>query len=336
MKGLKDKFIINQIKLTSTIHIILNTGAVMKSVYIESYGGREVLHYGDQPLPKIKADEALIKVIATSINPVDWKIREGYLKDMIHHKFPLILGWDVSGVVEKVGNDVSEFKVGDEIYSRPAIEKNGTYAEYIAVKADELAIKPNTLSFIESAALPLTGITAWEAIINSAQIKKGQSILIHAGSGGVGSIAIQLAKWKGAYVYTTTSEINRDLVLSLGADNVIDYEKHDFRDVVSEVDVVFDTIGGNVQEKSWVVLKRGGVLVSITQQPSLDIAKRFNVHGRFVFIEPNASILKKLAVLVDSGVVHPVIGKEFDLKDISIAHELSESGSAKGKIVIKI
>lgn len=321
-------------KYINITHIYLESP--MKAVFIESYGGQNVLQYGDQPIPEINDNEALIKVVATSVNPVDWKVREGYLGEMIHHEFPLILGWDISGIIENIGKNVSQFNIGDEVYSRPALEKNGAYAEYVAIKADELALKPTTKSFIESAALPLTGITAWEAIINTVKIEKGQSILIHAGSGGVGSIAVQLAKWRGAYVYSTTSKSNIDMVKSLGADEVIDYENLDFRDVVSEVDAVFDTIGGTVQENSWSVIKTGGILVSITQQPSQETAKRLNINGKFIFIEPNASILKELALLVDSGIVRPIIGREFSLKNIADAHKLSESGRAKGKIVINV
>jgi NADPH:quinone reductase-like Zn-dependent oxidoreductase len=306
----------------------------MKAVRIHEYGNRSVLRYEDSPLPQISDDEVLIKVVATAINPVDWKIREGYLKEVITYQFPLILGWDVAGVVEKIGKNVTDYSPGDPVYSRPEITRDGAYAEYIAVRENEIAFKPKTISFMEAASLPLAGITAWEAVIQSGEIKEGQSILIHAASGGVGSIAVQLAKYKGAYVMATTSEGNRDFVKSLGADEIIDYRSVNFKDVVRDADVVFDTIGGRVQEDSWSVLKPGGILVSVVQSPSEERASQSEVEGKFVFIQPNTSILRELAKLIDNGSMRPIVGAEFALKNIAKAHELSESGRSRGKIVI--
>ncbi|MGK7873491.1 MAG: NADP-dependent oxidoreductase [Xenococcaceae cyanobacterium] len=308
----------------------------MKAVRIHEYGGRGVLRYEDSPMPQIRDDEVLIKVIATAINPVDWKVREGYLKEMIPYEFPLILGWDVSGIIEDAGKNVKKFSPGDLVYSRPELTRNGAYAEYIAVRENEVAHKPQTVSFAEAASVPLAGITAWEAVINNGQIKEGQSILIHAASGGVGSLAVQLAKWKKAYVIATSSERNRAFVKALGADEIIDYRSVRFKDVVSNVDVVFDTIGGQVQEDSWSVLKQGGILVSIVQPPTEERAKQAGAEGKFVFIQPNAEILLELAKLIDDGIVRPLVCAEFSLKDISKAHELSESGRARGKIVIHV
>ena len=308
----------------------------MKAVRIHEYGGRDVLRYEDCPLPAITDDEVLIRVIATAINPVDWKIREGYLQEMIPYEFPLTLGWDLSGIVEETGKNVKSFTIGDAVYSRPEITRNGAYAEYIAVRENEVAIKPTTVSFAEAASIPLAGITAWEAVIDSGEIKKGQSILIHAASGGVGSLAVQLAKWKGATVFATSSGKNSAFVQSLGADEVIDYRSVRFQDVVKDVDVVFDTIGGDVQENSWSVLKQGGILVSVVQPPDEERAKKAGAVGKFVFIQPNAGILRELASLIDSGVIRPIVGAEFSLQDISKAHELSESGRARGKIVIHV
>ena len=308
----------------------------MKAVRIHAYGGREVLRYEECPVPTISEDEVLIRVIATAINPVDWKIREGYLKGLIPYAFPLTLGWDVSGIVESVGSNVKRFSPGDRVYSRPDLARNGTYAEYVAVKENEVAHKPGTISFADAASIPLAGITAWEAVINAGQIKEGQSILIHAASGGVGSLAVQLAKWKKAHVIATTSERNRDFVKSLGADEVIDYRSVNFKNVVKAVDVVFDTMGGQVQDDSLAVLKKGGILVSIVQPPAEARAEEAGVTGKFVFIQPNAEILRRLAELIDAGIVRPVVGAEFSLKDISKAHELSESGRARGKIVIHV
>jgi len=308
----------------------------MKAVRIHEYGNRNVLKFEDAPMPNIASDDVLVRVVAASVNPVDWKIREGYLKEMISYSMPLTLGWDVSGVVSAVGTDVTRFSVGDAVYSRPDINRNGTYAEFVAIRESEIAHKPQTLSHNEAASLPLAGITAWEALITTAQLSAGQKVLIHAGSGGVGSLAIQLAKSRGAYVIATTSGKNRALVESLGADEVIDYTIQNFAEILDDIDVVFDTMGGDIQESSWSVLKRGGILVSIVSPPSDAKASERDVRGVFIFIEPNAYILEQMAELVDQGTLRPVIGGEFALQDIEKAHALSESGRTVGKIVLYV
>lgn len=308
----------------------------MKAVRIHSYGDAGALAYEDAPVPSIDPQDILVRVVAASVNPVDWKIREGYLKEMIPYPFPLTLGWDVSGVVEAVGAAATRFKVGDAVFSRPDIKRNGTYAEFVAIREDEVAHKPKTISHAEAATLPLAGITAWEALVTAAKLSAGQRVLIHAGSGGVGSLAIQLAKWRGAYVIATTSDRNVALVKSLGADEAIDYRAQPFEQAVKDVDVVFDTVGGKVQEASWSVLKPGGILVSIVGQPSEERAKACGARGAFVFIQPNAKILAQLAELVDAGTMRPIVGAEFALKDTAKAHALSQSGRAVGKIVLYV
>jgi NADPH:quinone reductase-like Zn-dependent oxidoreductase len=314
----------------------MNSVNTMKAIQIHQYGGKEVLNYQDCPVPTIAENQILIKVIATSVNPVDWKVREGYLQQMIDYPMPFIPGWDVAGIVEKVGSQVSQFTIGDAVYSRPDIMKNGSYAQYIAIDAIEVASKPATLSFMEAASIPLAGITAWEALFTAANLQAGQTVLIHAGSGGVGSLAIQLAKHKGAKVITTTSAKNRDFVASLGADEVIDYTKVDFKTVVKAVDVVFDTMGGQVLQDSFEVIKPGGMLVSIVETPDAQKAAQNDIRTEFVMIQPNATILQQLADLIDAGHVRPIVGAEFGLADIAKAHELSQSGRAKGKIVIHV
>lgn len=308
----------------------------MKAVRIHSYGDAGVLAYEDAPVPSIGPHDILVRVVAASVNPVDWKIREGYLKEMIPYSFPLTLGWDVSGVVEAVGAAASRFKVGDAVFSRPDIKRNGTYAEFVAIHEDEVAHKPKTISHAEAATLPLAGITAWEVLVTAAKLTGGQRVLIHAGSGGVGSLAIQLAKSRGAYVIATTSDRNVALVKSLGADEVVDYRAQPFEQAVKGVDVVFDTVGGKVQEASWSVLKPGGILVSIVGRPSEERAKACGARSAFVFIQPNAKILAQLAELVDAGTMRPIVGAEFALKDTAKAHALSQSGRTVGKIVLYV
>jgi len=308
----------------------------MKAVRIHDYGNVDVLAYEDAPMPSISPTDVLVRVVAASVNPVDWKIREGYLRQMISYSLPLTLGWDVSGVVEAVGSGVSRFKVGDAVYSRPDIKRNGTYADYVAIREDEVAHKPTTISHIEAASLPLAGITAWEALFTAGQLAAKQRVLIHAGSGGVGSLAVQLAKARGAFVIATTSGRNCTFVKSLGADEVIDYRTQRFQEVAKDIDVVFDTIGGEVQDASWSVLKPGGILVSIISPPPDERAKALGMRGVFVFIEPNADILAQLAELVDTGSLRPIVGAEFALKDIAKAHALSQTGRAVGKIVLYV
>lgn len=308
----------------------------MKAARIHAYGDASQIKIEDAPLPALNDDDVLIRVVATSVNPVDWKIRKGYLKSMIPYQMPLIMGWDVSGVVEQTGPAVTKFRPGDAVYSRPDIARNGAYAEYVAVRESEIAFKPATISHVEAASLPLVSITAWESLFTTANLSAGQKVLIHAGAGGVGSIAIQLAKAKGAHVTATASAAKSALVKSLGADQVIDYRAQDFSQIARDMDVVFDTVGGEVQEKSWSVLKPGGFLVSITDRPSEDRAKAEGKRSGFVFIGPNAPILTELAAMVDAGQVRPLIGAEYGLNDTARAQEASESGRATGKIVIYV
>jgi NADPH:quinone reductase-like Zn-dependent oxidoreductase len=308
----------------------------MKAARIHAYGASSEIRIEDAPLPVLNDDDVLIRVVATSVNPVDWKIRKGYLKAMIPYEMPLTMGWDVSGIVEKTGPAVTRFKPGDAVYSRPDIVRNGAYAEYVAVRESEIAFKPATISHVEAASLPLVSITAWEALFTTAGLEAGQRVMIHAGAGGVGSIAVQLARIKGAHVTATASAGKLALVKSLGADEVIDYHAQDFSGLAKDMDVVFDTIGGDVQEKSWATLKPGGMLVSITDRPSEDRAKAMGKRGAFVFIGPNAAILKDLAGMVDLGQVRPLIAAEYGLNDTARAQDFSETGRATGKVVIYV
>ena len=308
----------------------------MKAIRIHEYGDRSVLRYEDAPTPEIADDDVLVRIVASSINPVDWKVRRGYLASMIDYPMPLILGWDFSGVVERVGSAVTQFEPGDEVFARPDITRNGTYAEYIAVNASEIARKPRYISHVQAACLPLAGITAWEVLFTAGQVEAGQTVLIHAAAGGVGSLAVQLAHWRGARVIATCSAANRPLVASLGADEIIDYRTTPFQDVARDVDMVFDTQGGAVQEASWKVLKPGGILVSCSVPPDKVKAESLGLRQAFVFIQPNAAILDQLAALVEGGQLRTLIGAEFALADLALAHELSETGHARGKIAIHV
>src|SRR4030095_15687501 len=217
----------------------------VKAIRIHNYGGPEVLKYEDAPRPEPKAGEVVVRVHGAGVNPIDWKVREGYMKDFWPHKFPLILGWDLSGVVEEVGPRVSRFKKGDEVYSLPDPTRNGAYADYVVVRESELALKPNSLHHIRAAAVPLAALTAWQSLFDTAQLQPGQRVLIHAAAGGVGHLAVQLAKWKTAHVIATASTKNQELLRELGADETIDYTRQRFEDVARKIDIVLDPIGGD-------------------------------------------------------------------------------------------
>jgi NADPH:quinone reductase-like Zn-dependent oxidoreductase len=308
----------------------------MKAVQIREYGAASVLQYADIPDPQVNDDDVLIRVIGTSVNPVDWKIRAGHMKEMIKFPFPFTPGWDVSGVVESTGKSVTKFAVGDSVYSRPDIARAGTYAELIAVRESEVAIKPQTISHIEAGVLPLAGITAWEAMVTVGKVAPGQRVLIHAASGGVGSLAVQIAKARGAFVIGTASAENRELVESLGADEFIDYKARPFQDAAKNIDLVFDTIGGATQENSWSTMNPNGMLVSITSPPPEATAVKHGVRSAFLFIGPNVSALNELTALIKQGKLRPIVGAEYALRDVQRAHELSESGRAKGKIALYV
>jgi NADPH:quinone reductase-like Zn-dependent oxidoreductase len=308
----------------------------MKAVRIHNYGGPEVLQYEDAPRPEPQAGEVLVRVLAAGVNPIDWKVREGHMKDFWPHKFPLIPGWDLSGVVEEIGTGVSRFKKGDEVYSVPDASRDGAYAEYTVVRESELALKPKSLHHVRAAAVPLAAVTAWQALFDAAQLKRGQRVLIHGGSGGVGHVAVQLAKWKGAHVLATASTKNQELLRELGVDEPIDYTKQKFEDVARDVDLVLDLIGGETQERSWSVLKKGGVLISLVQPPSVEKAKALGVRAAFVAGHPSGAQLAEIANIIDSGKLAPVINRILPLSEARRAHELSQSGHTHGKIVLRI
>ena len=309
--------------------------SLMKAAQINSFGDRSVLELNDIDIPTASANEVLIKVKAAAVNPVDWKIREGYLQSVLNHKLPLTIGWDVSGEVVAAGDQVTHLKVGDAVYSRPDIVKNGSFAQYMTAVADEVALKPSSLTWQEAAGVPLAALTAWQSLYDLAQLEAGERVLVHAGSGAVGQFAIQLAKHRGAYVYTTTSSRNTELVLGLGADQAIDYHHEDFSEL-KDIDVVFDTVGGETQENSWKTLKKGGRLVSIVNNPDEAIAAEHAVSAFFCFVQPSREQLDHLSELANAGKLVVNIDSEFTLDEVEKAQERSETGRAQGKIIINV
>jgi len=308
----------------------------MKAVCIYSYGDPSVLVYEDAPRPHPGDGEVLVRVHAAGINPVDWKIREGHMKEMLHHTLPLVLGWDVSGVVETLGTGVHRFKVGDEVFSRPDILRDGAYAEFIVIKESEVALKPKSIDHLHAAVLPLASLTSWQTLFAAAGLSAGQRVLIHAAAGGVGHIAVQLAKWKGAHVIATAAERNHDFLRKLGVDQAIDYDTERFDEVVQPVDVVLDTMGGEIQARSWKVVKRGGMLVSVVNPPSPEMAAARGARQAFVFTQPNAAQLAEIAELVDAGKLKVIVETTLALSDATRGQELSERGHQRGKIVLRV
>ena len=313
----------------------------MRAVAIRQFGGRQKLELMDLPVPEIQEGEILVRVKAAGVNPVDWKIREGYIKDLFRHEFPVILGWDAAGIVEKTGPGVTRFKRGDEIfaYCRKPIVHGGAYAEFIALEEEHAALKPKNASFEEAASFPLAALTAYQALFDAAKLQSAESILIHAAAGGVGGFAVQLAKDRGAIVWGTASERNEKYVQELGADQVVDYTQVDFRESVRAaypdgLDVVFDCVGGDVLSKSSELVKKGGRLVSIVNDPS--ILGRMDIHSEFVFVAPNASQLTELAQMVEHERLRTHLSEVLPLEQAKRAHELSESHHTRGKIVLVI
>jgi NADPH:quinone reductase-like Zn-dependent oxidoreductase len=308
----------------------------MKAVAMHAYGGPEVLKYEDAARPDPATGEVLVRVHAAAVNPVDWKVRAGHLKGFLNYSSPLIPGWDLSGVVEATGAGVTDWKQGDAVYARPDLRRNGAYAEYIAVRASELGHKPRSIDHVQASAIPLACLTAWQALFDAGGLKAGQRVLIHAAAGGVGTFAVQLAKWKGAHVVGTASERNHAFLRELGADEVIDYTKTNFEEVVRDVDVVLDTLAGQTRDRSWNVLKKDGILVSILGQPSPDDAAQRGVRAAGVFVEPNQAQLGEIAKLVDSGKLRPIIETVLPLAQAARAHEMNQTLHTRGKIVLQV
>ena len=332
----------------------------MQAFFVDRYGKKERLRAGEVPEPALREDEVLVQVHAAGVNLLDSKIRNGEFKLILPYRTPFVLGHDVAGVVTRVGSRVRHFKVGDEVYSRPDDFRIGTFAEFVAVKEDSLAVKPKNITMEEAASIPLVALTAWQALVEKAKLKKGQKVFIQAGSGGVGTFAIQLAKHLGATVATTTSAGNVALVKRLGADVVIDYKTQDFEDVLHGYDVALNSQDGQTLEKSLNVLKPGGKLISISGPPDPEFAqeikapwfvkqvmrvlsfgtrrkaKRRHVDFSFLFMKASGSQLRQITPLIESGAIRPVVDKVFPFASTNEALAYVESGRAKGKVVIKV
>ncbi|MEH1935539.1 MAG: NADP-dependent oxidoreductase [Nostoc sp.] len=308
----------------------------MKAVHIHSYGSPEVLTYENALRPEPSEGEVLIRVQAAGVNPIDWKIRSGQMKDIIPYTLPLILGWDIAGVVDAVGSGVSSLKVGSPVYGSLNMTRNGAYAEYAVAGVSDVALKPTTLKPTQASAVPVVALTAWQALFEIGRLSAGQRVLIHGGAGGVGSLAVQLAKWKGAWVIATASAHNHYRLQELGADQILDYNAVRFEDVVQNVDVVLDTIGGDTQERSWGVLKKGGVLISTISLPSKQIAATYAVRGEMLFVQPNSRQLTEIAQLIDAGQIRFNVETVLPLAEVHKAHDLGQRGQIRGKIVLQV
>jgi len=332
----------------------------MKAFILDRYGKKSALRFGEVPEPKVGDDDLLVRVCAASVNPLDGRIRDGDFKLILPYRLPLIMGNDVAGVVERIGPRVRRFKVGDEVYARPSKDRIGTFAESIALRESDVALKPKRLTMEEAASVPLVGLTALQALVERANARKGQKVLIHAGSGGVGAFAIQLAKHLGATVATTTSTANVEFVRSLGADVVIDYKKEAFEEKLSDYDAVLHSLDAKTLEKSLRVLKPGGKLISISGPPDpafakeigaswilrqvvhflsssiRNKAKRHRIDYSFLFMRADGEQLQGITSLIETGAVRPVIDRVFPFESTNEALAYVDTGRAKGKVVIKV
>ena len=332
----------------------------MKSFTIKRYGKKEKLHLTETAEPVVKDKDVLVQVYATGVNLLDAKIRNGEFKIFLPYKTPFTLGHDVAGIVTKIGARVSKFKVGDEIYARPADHRIGTFAEYISINENDVALKPKNISMEEAASIPLVGLTAWQALVEKANLKKGQKVFIQAGSGGVGTFAIQLAKHLGATVATTTSSANIELVKSLGADIVIDYKNEDFETILKDYDLVLNSQDTKTLDKSLRILKPNGTVISISGPPDTDFAadlglpwfvklimkmlslgvknkaRRLGVNYSFLFMRADGNQLSEITKLINDGIIKPVIDKVFPFDQTNEAMTYVEVGRSKGKVVIKV
>lgn len=306
---------------------------MIQAIRIHNYGESDVLTLETIAQPEPQPNEVLIRVQAAGVNPLDWKIRAGYMKEIFPMPLPFTPGMDVAGIVEAIGADVKALQVGQEVYGELRM---GAYAQFATAPQDAIALKPQTLDFVQAASVPMVAMTAYQGLFDYGDLKPGQTVLIHAASGGVGMFAVQFAKWKGAHVIGTASAANAEFVQSLGADQVIDYNATPFEQVVENVDVVLDTLGGDTQARSYSMVKPGGILVSTAAPPNAQKAQERGIRAEMMNMKPSASLLEEIASLLDSGQVKTLVAQTFSLSEARQAQELSQGGHVRGKIVLQI
>src|SRR5438552_12710406 len=310
--------------------------STMKAVVVNEWGGPEVLKYQDAPRPEPKEDEILVRVIAAAVNPVDTYVRQGMFGRRALDNGPAILGYDIAGVVEKTGANAKKFKPGDTVYSYLSVQRGGGYAEFAIAKESETSLKPKNINFDEAAAVPLAATTAWQALIDSAKLEKGQTVLIHGGSGGVGSFAIPIAKSRGAKVIATASTAHQALLKQLGVDQAIDYTTTKFEDVVKDVDVVLNCVRADALGRSYGVVKKGGIIVSITDEPDQAECAKHGIRGSRLGANPDAKVLEELTKLIEARKMTPIVSQTFPLAEVSKAHQQIETHHTLGKIALKV
>lgn len=308
----------------------------MRAIQIDEYGSADVLDIRDIPKPTLQDNEILVAVHYSGVNPIDLKFRSGFMQQGMPKTFPFIPGWELAGIVEDIGSSVTRFKKGDAIYSMPNFQQGGSYAEFVAINENEVALKPESISFTQAAAIPMVAGAAYTCLIKVAQIKAGQKILIHGAAGAVGSFALQIAKNIGAYVIGTASGEGIDLLQNLGADEIIDYTKKDFATLVKDVDVVLDLVGGETQLKSFDIIKRGGQLISTTMPPSKEKAGAAGIRAAFVFTSPDHTMLEEISTMIDNGKLKVNTPQVISLDEVKKAHEMIENKTVKQKIVLDV
>ena len=308
----------------------------MKAVRMHSRAGPEALVYEDAPVPEIGPGEALISVRAAGITPTEFTWNSTFTTRDKRSRLPIVPAFEVAGIVEKVGSGASNLAKGDAVYGLLDFWRDGAAAEYVVARSSDLAPKPQSLSFTHAAAIPLSGLTAWQSLFDYAKLSKGDTVLVHGAGGGVGTFAVQFARWRGAHVFATCSRAKASLVSSLGADRVIDYSSARFQDELSGLDVVLDTVGGEVLENSWGVLRRGGSLVTIVGDAPEEKASKYGVKGFSILVEPNRQELTEIANLVDTGEVKPVVDAVLPLSRAREAYERGLRGHNRGKLVLKV
>jgi NADPH:quinone reductase-like Zn-dependent oxidoreductase len=310
--------------------------STMKAIVVHEFGGPEVLRYEDTPKPAPKENEMLIRVIAAGVNPVDDGLRSGHYSKYFGPKPPFTPGSDIAGVVEKTGTQITKLKVGDAVYAYLDLNRGGGYAEYALANEKEAALKPNSLTFEEAAATPIVALTAWQALIDTAKLSQGQTVLIHGGSGGVGTFAIQIAKARGAKVLATASTPNQDLLKQLGADVAIDYTKQKFEDVAKDVDVVLDCVGKDTLQRSYGVVKKGGFIVTLVASPDPVELEKHGIHGSDLSVAPNSGELAEITKLIEQKKIKVVVSNALPLTEAAKAQEQAATRHTHGKIVLKV